>query len=982
LHFELLVRDGRRAFRAGEHQSAALLLRQAVDLWRGEALYDAADTPFALAARTRLEELRLGAIEDRIEADMIGGQVAADLVAELGELTLVHPLRERLRALHIAALQASGRQAEALTAYQQFRRLLSDELGADPGPDLQEIHLAMLRSHGPPRELLRGQRGNIRAPLTRFVGRAEEQERLRACLAQGRLVSLVGPGGAGKTRLATAAAVALGDTVPGGVWLVELATVTDPADVPRAVVGALCLRDRGLVDAAASPRSAVSRIVEAMSATAALVIIDNCEHVVEAAAILAEELLGHCPRLRIVATSREPLDVVGETLVPVRPLAFPGPGSTADEAMAWPAVQLFADRAAAVQPDFRITDQNVATVLEICRRLDGLPLAIELAAAKLRSLPLEQLAAGLDDRFRLLTGGSRTAVPRHRTLRAVVEWSWDLLTEEERTMAQWLAMFPATIVPESAARLVEPSSAVPSAVFNTLSRLVDKSLLQLVDAPRPRYRMLETIREYIVERLADDGQIAAMREQHRDFFLRLAETAAPHLRGPEQRPWLARLAVEQDNLLAAVHFAMDTADAGTAVRLGAALSMFWTIHGDRAEATTWLRRVLDMPGEVSGEARLTCAAGYLLNLTLQGGYVGAKVSIPPGSGHEARHPVAALLVPALALIEDDVAALAEEERRPEHPDPWTRAVTRLLRAFLRANHGQLDSALDDFTAAVEGFRAVGERWGLATSLTWLANVRTVQEDPAGAVAALEESIRLLRELDPDDDGVVQRVWVAVARSQQGDAAQARAELLDLVSRIRETPSARYVVFAQFSLGDIARHAGDLDEAARWYDQASKDLDLVPFHAAPFQAMINCANAHLALARGDLSTAEHLTVEAFETAVPAGDMPVVALVAVAIAWLQWHHRDARAAAAVLGAAHALRGSPGRVNADVAGLTELLRNELGQRQYEAAYGGGRVSDRAAALALLGSYLPAEPNPALSGTARRRRAVDRDGVSGAPP
>lgn len=268
LQFERLARDGRRALRNGNGQVAAEQLRRALGLWRGEALSDVPDAPFAAAARARLDELRLGAIEDRIEAESATAPERSHVVAELEELTAAHPLRERLRGLLVEALHADGRQAEALNAYAQFRQLLADDLGTDPGPELQQIHLAVLRGRATPeRAYVQRPRGNLRAALTSFVGRVDEQDRIRGQLSRGRLVTLVGPGGTGKTRLATTSATALAEDIPGGVWLVELAAVMDPADVPQAVLAALGLRDRGMIDAGAAPRTATSRLVEALSAT-------------------------------------------------------------------------------------------------------------------------------------------------------------------------------------------------------------------------------------------------------------------------------------------------------------------------------------------------------------------------------------------------------------------------------------------------------------------------------------------------------------------------------------------------------------------------------------------------------------------------------------------------------------------------------------------------------------------------------------------
>jgi predicted ATPase/DNA-binding SARP family transcriptional activator len=955
LRFERLAREGQRALRRGEVEVAAHQLREALRLWRGGPLADVAEAPFAAAVAVRLTEVRLTATEDRIEAELNAApEHAAHLVAELEELTAMHPLRERLRLLLVKALHANARPAEALAAYEAFRRRLADELGADPGPELQQAHLAVLRGEKvAERPRSAEPRGNLRAALTSFVGREEEQARIDKQLKEGRLVTLVGPGGAGKTRLATTVAARIADDVPGGAWLVQLAPVTDPGEVPHAVTGTLGLREVGLLDPLATPRDAISRLIEALFATQTLLVLDNCEHLIDVAARLVDDLLGRCPRLRVLATSREPLGILGETLCPVSPLGLPEPGVSAGEAMAYPVIRLFADRAAAVQPGFAVTQQNVAAVVEICRRLDGLPLAIELAAARLRALPVEQVAARLGDRFQLLTSGSRTALPRHRTLRAVVAWSWDLLDDDQRRLAERLAVFPGTITPEAAGQGWAPASTV----LDTLAALVDKSLLQVVEGPEPHYRMLETIREYGLERLAESGKVAQAGAAHAAWFLHLAETAEPHLRGFGQVPWIARLAAERDNLLAALHFACDTGDADTAVRLGAALGLLWTIRGNHAEAASRLQGALDIPGEAPQEAKAMATALYLLNTVLSGGQARTEVAAGQprawahGAGRAAGHPGSVLLEATLAVLSDDPAAgLATIDRLLDHPDPWARAMLRLLRAFPQANSGAMDGMRRDLAAAVTAFRQAGERWGLATSLTYLAYAWITLGDFDGAIVALEESIRLLRELDAGDAAVVQRVWLADARRRKGEVGRARADLLELVTPGVGAASAWSRIYARVALGDLARYDGDLDEAARQYAAAADDLSRAPFDDWLLRAMVRCAMGHLAVASGELGAAQHYLAEAFASAVEMPDIPLAARFGVGVAGLELARGDAGRAAEVLGATHALRGAPDAFNPDVTWLAAKLRDALGERTYQAAYARGSGLDRGGALALI--------------------------------
>ncbi|MEV7803338.1 BTAD domain-containing putative transcriptional regulator [Microbispora sp. NPDC088329] len=584
--FARLAREGAGALAEGDPGRAAHLLREALGLWRGAPL---TDLPNAEAEVARLEELRTAATEDRIEAELALGR-HADLVPELRLLVTADPLRERPHGQLMRALYGAGRRVEALAAYEVARSVFAERLGADPSPALAGLHLAMLRGEsgcgpspvpagtlrtGDPRPPRPPRQGNLRARLTSFVGRDDDVGRIGALLAADRLVTLLGPGGAGKTRLAVESAEALAAGVPDGVWLVELAPVGDAAEVPQAVLTALGLRDTGLVpvrpvpvmsSAPAMPSGQggesdpATRLVSALAARDTLIVLDNCEHVVEPAAALADRLLAEFPGVRILATSREPLGITGERLWPVGPL---GAGH---------AVRLFAERAAAVRPGYVVDDGERDAVQRICRELDGMPLAIELAAARFRTLSAGQIADRLGDRFRLLTGGSRTAMPRH-PLRAVVEWSWDLLDAGERALAARLAVFAGGATLEAAEQVCEGD-------IDVLGRLVDKSLVAFDGG---RYRMLETIKAYAAERLAESGDERPVRLAHAEFFARFAEAAEPHLRRAEQLEWLARLSAEHDNLSAALRWACEEAEADLALRLVGGLGWYWWLSGQRLE---------------------------------------------------------------------------------------------------------------------------------------------------------------------------------------------------------------------------------------------------------------------------------------------------------------------------------------------------------------------------------------------------------------
>ena len=577
-----------------------------------------AETEFGRAVIARLDELRLLATENRIEADLRTG-VTAPLVAELEGLVIAHPMREPLAGLLMRALRAAGRRGAALEVYEQTRERLADQLGVDPSAELAALHLEILRD-----EPVLDHRTNLRAELTSFVGRDAELARVAALLRAHRLVTLTGPGGAGKTRLAAEAARAELNAMPGGVWLVELAPVTDPAEVPSAVLAALGLREQALLAArgplgglADEQADALGRLLAALAGQRALLVLDNCEHLVAAAAALADRVLAACPQVRIMATSREPLNITGEALWTVGPLTLPpdpavssfdsaeragvracADTDTATGLDAFASVRLLTQRARAVRPGFGVTAGNAPAVARICRALDGMPLAIELAAARLRTMDPEQVAARLDDRFQLLTGGSRTAMPRHQTLRAVVDWSWDLLDDAERALWRRFSVFTGGATLEAAEQVcADPAIATgpatapaaiagpaPEWILDLLTALADKSLLTVRHGPDgARYRMLEIIRAYGQERLAEAGEREQLRAAHARYFTGLAEASQDHLLGAEQLDWLRRLADDQDNLHAAIRGAVAAGDAATRRAAGrrARLVLVAAQHEDR-----------------------------------------------------------------------------------------------------------------------------------------------------------------------------------------------------------------------------------------------------------------------------------------------------------------------------------------------------------------------------------------------------------------
>ena len=601
--FERLVAEATAAA-AGEGPRAARQLEEALGLWRGPALAEFADQPWAQAEAARLEELRLAATEALVELRLAAGGHAG-LVGELEGLVAAHPTRERLRGQLMVALYRSGRQADALGAYQQAREVLAEELGIDPSPELQRLHHQILlqdpalEAAVPDRAL---PRHNLPERLTSLVGREGELREVAKLVEEHRLVTVTGPGGAGKTSLAVALAERLAAGYPDGVWLVELAALREPALLGEAVAAVLGLDEAG--GTGTPPPSRAERLASFVPDKAMLLVLDNCEHLVEACAGLARRLLEAGPRLRVLATSREVLGVPGEVVWPIPPLAVPaaaddtdaGPAedarqATAPEALAgFDAVRLFVERAASADPGFVLDAASAPVVAELCRRLDGLPLAIELAAARTRALPPAELAARLEDRFRLLAGGARALDPRQQTLRATVDWSWDLLEERDRRLLRRLSVFSGGWTVAAAEAVCGGDGLEAAEVLDGLFRLVDRSLIVRGTTPAvpltppvvaaggdpARFTMLETLRAYGAERLAEAGESGTLAARHTAWCLELAEQAAAHRTA---RPWLRRVAADYDNLRAALDRTVAGRDVETALRLAAALAWFWwTTH--------------------------------------------------------------------------------------------------------------------------------------------------------------------------------------------------------------------------------------------------------------------------------------------------------------------------------------------------------------------------------------------------------------------
>ncbi|MER7396409.1 BTAD domain-containing putative transcriptional regulator [Streptomyces sp. NPDC000151] len=890
--FERLAGEGERALADGDPAKAAALLDDALALWRGPAL---ADLPDAVAEAAGAERLRLDARRTRLAADLALGR-AEEALPALTALCRRHPLDEPLHLLRLRALRATDRTAEALDAYAALSADLADRLGTDPSPPLRALHAELLEAASgtasgaaagtgtgtasgarvEPGGVAGGWRpaGNLRARLTSFVGREAELGALRADLAAHRLVTLLGPGGAGKTRLsqegAEAAAAGAPGAWPDGVWFAELGPVADPGTVPEAVLTALGAREtvvRGSaaegLRAAADPLAfdPLAQLAEHCAGRRMLLVLDNCEHVVDAAARLAERLLAECPGVSVLATSREPLAVPGELVRPVEPLPDPV------------ALRLLADRGAAARPGFRIEDDPEACA-EICRRLDGLPLAVELAAARLRSLAPRQLADRLDDRFRLLTSGSRTVLPRQQTLRAVVDWSWDLLDAPERAVLRRLSVFSGGTdltaaesvcadAPENTPGLQEPIGAglqepigvglqEPAGARNTgraagsaglvapgdiaplLGSLVDKSLVVAVPSAggEMRYRLLETVREYAGERLDEAGERAAAERRHLVAYRELARAADPLLRGPEQRHWLDRLEREHDNLRTALRRAVAARDEHEALCLVLSLQWFWTLRDHRGDARTW-----------STAAAALGPNPFLPPVTpappLSARPIDAPPPMPPEQFLEARREVRLV---ALASVDSDMQALQRFEQQEELRGivsayrgglPQTCRVPGVLWFYAVMLTGCFVDLVGMVDETVRGCREFGYDWELAFILQLRARIQN--DRPGGLDQAsrdADEALEIFRRLG-DAWGVAEAL-AGRGETHEGHGAYGPAadDYRAAMRYAAELGAHGQLPLLKTRLGGVLIEAGDVEQGERLLHEVLAEgrhnRDAVPF----------------------------------------------------------------------------------------------------------------------------------------------------------
>ncbi|MEV6980623.1 BTAD domain-containing putative transcriptional regulator [Sphaerisporangium sp. NPDC051017] len=815
---------------------------------------------------------------------------------------------------------------------------------------------------------------NLPAPLTSFIGRDDDLTRIGSLLTTGRLVTVLGPGGAGKTRLALEAARRHRHEYPDGSWLIDLASVTEPAKIATAVLAGIGLRGGAILDARKRVEGdELDVLVGELGGRESMLLVDNCEHLIDAVAHLVAALLPRCPGLRVLATSREPLAVDGEALVPLAPLALPDPDDSVEQARRAASVRLFTERAAAVRPGFDVDEITLPDIVRVVHGLDGMPLALELAAARLRTLSLPDLADGLSERFRLLTTGSRTAPPRHRTLRAVIAWSWELLNEHERIVAERISILPGGVTPASAAAVCAGTTVPTAEIPELLATLVDRSLLQLAPGTG-RYRMLETIREYGADRLTGTGDLGTARDLAAAHFTELMARQDSQLRGAGQLTAMKIISAEYDNTLAALRHLCATRDSPGATALALTLTWYWQMFGRHSDAAYWLGEALALPGGGPTPERDCARAVYLLNRAdILSGITAGEAADDRAEMREVAERLLAhpelpshyrVFGPVLLFLQEEQAALAIFQRLADGDDVWLSGLAHMFQAEIAENAGALDQTRVHVKAALACFRQVGDRWGQAATLPMRARLRRY-DDLDGALADLREARTLAREfgsLSLGDQLYSDLRWIDV-HIRRGDTDRAIAMIDSARERALHASSAEMLVLVDAREADLRVRLGDLDRAADLLDDAERGLlGDTAFPADHARTLVRSARAALCLALGDLPGVEKSLREAYAAALATRELPILSLVTVNAAALAETRGRQHESAVLLGAAARLRGAHDHTDPQVRELTRRGQAALGGEEFAAAYAKGWKLDAKTAVTA------ADPASGMHGTVKR--------------
>jgi predicted ATPase/DNA-binding SARP family transcriptional activator/DNA-binding CsgD family transcriptional regulator len=774
--------------------------RAAIELYSGELLPEDRYEEWAEDRRREFSEtyssLWLGLAWAYEEREDYGSALDAHRKVTWGE-----PTNEEAHAGLMRLHALSGRKADALRQYELLEEAISQGLGTAPSASTRALREEIASGRFPPeaawslslpsKEVSEPPRHNLPVPRTSFVGRGRELTEIKRTLAMTRLLTLTGTGGSGKTRLALSVATDLAGAYPEGAWLVELAGLSEPELVPQAVAGLLGVREQ-------PGRTLVESVADSLREQRALLILDNCEHLVDAAARLVDFLLASSSHLKVLATSREPLGVEGEVLFSVPPLSVP-PGLPSDPGVigSHDSVRLFLERTRMRLPDFSFTRENAAAVAEVCRKLEGIPLAIELAAARMGVLAANQVAEKLEDSLGLLSTGPRTASPRQRTMRAAIGWSHRLLSEGEKQLFAGLSTFSGGFTLE-AAEAVCPGGAVEEGeVLYLVSGLVDKSLVvvETTAEARVHYRMLEPVRQYAQERLEEGGEAEAIRRRHAAFFLELAERAEPQLKGPGQVEWLKLLEEDNDNLRTAMAWLLEKGDYEAAVRMAHALWIFWMIHGHQGEGRLWIEEAL--------------AKGKMLTTHAQAKALSVQFSTYYGLGNPER----------MEQIAEEAAALFRQVG-----DKLGLAYVLACLATVKLQLGDAERAIALFEEALDLGRELGDMWGVSGGLGHLGSIYLGRGDYEQARHYFQEGLALSRQIGNNLAASTALYGLALAAQGQGDHERAAGLYTEGLKSSAESGDKANIAYCLEGLAQVASAQQETERAALLFGAAEATLE--------------------------------------------------------------------------------------------------------------------------------------------------------------
>jgi predicted ATPase/DNA-binding SARP family transcriptional activator/DNA-binding CsgD family transcriptional regulator len=804
----------------------------AIELYAGDLLPEDRYEEWTEARREELRQLDL-----MLLMELAGLYEARDeyglAIDALRNATANEPALEEAHVALMRLHALSGRPERALAQYERLRDVLLKGLGTQPAAttrhlrdDIATGRLLAASPTAPPQEGTPGPgKHNLPAPRTSFVGREREMVQVKRTLSMTRLLTLTGAGGTGKTRLALEVARDLVGTYPDGLWLVELAPLSEGELVAQEVAGALGVSE--------SPDQALSdTLVDALGDHELLLVLDNCEHLVEAAAQLVDALLNSCPRLRVLATSREPLGVGGEVIWQVAPLSVPATmdgesngGSTAESLMRYEAVRLFVDRARLRLPDFELTQGNAEAVARVCRKLAGIPLVIELATARMGALAVEQVAQRLEDSLALLTGGSRTAAPRQQTLRATLDWSYDLLSEVEQALFRRLSVFAGGWTLEAAEAVCSGGVIEHEDVLDLLGGLVDKSLVVAGASTggAVRYRMLEPVRQYAQEKLDESGEANEMQNRHTAFYFAVAEEAEPELAGPQQGVWVERLEGEQDNLREALSWVLEWGQAELGLRFGAALWRFWFAQGYISEGIRWMEEVLAGSDQAASPVRVKALEGMGWLTQLQGDTERAEAAyaemldLSRELGDKGNIAIGLNSLGALALaqgnnerarvlLEENMAVLRDLEDESNVATTLQRYQVLGLLGILTLNEeGDYVRGAALWEECLALAQEAGDNHRIGSALSNLGYIALLRGDYERAVALSEETLAFAHDLGSAGVEIAPEAWVnlGLALLGQGEHERANASFEEALLMSQHAGRNPSVINALEGMADLA-----------------------------------------------------------------------------------------------------------------------------------------------------------------------------------